>query len=192
MDIDQSHTNYSKLTTKTSCKQKSKRSKKINFFLLLLTTSRSERPVDQGGNNETALFFLFLSPILLPSLQRHERVVFRTLAGHACPRVLYLPSFSRTFHSSLLVTPLACLCSSHRLFPSITGFALHARTTTHGTHGDAFSHLRSLSSNVLPSRSIKFPPFNSFASTSLSSNCNNSYCIIHSYEFRKLSRNIIL
>lgn len=97
---------------------------------------------------------LSLSPILLPSLQRHERVVFRTVAGHACPRVLYLPSFSRTFHSSLLVTPSGCLCSSHRLFPSITGFALHARTTTHGTHGDAFSHhLRSLSSNSLPSRS---------------------------------------
>lgn len=140
----------------TSCKEK-KSKKKTNFFCHLLRADPNVLLIKAETTRPHYSSSLSLSPILLPSLQRHERVVFRTVAGHACPRVLYLPSFSRTFHSSLLVTPSGCLCSSHRLFPSITGFALHARTTTHGTHGDAFSHhLRSLSSNSLPSRSIKF------------------------------------
>lgn len=83
---------------------------------------------------------LSLSPILLPSLQRHERVVFRTVAGHACPRVLYLPSFSRTFHSSLLVFPvrLSLFISSSLPFD-------HGVCTTRADHNTRYPWRRVLS-----------------------------------------------
>lgn len=89
----------------TSCKEK-KSKKKTNFFCHLLRADPNVLLIKAETTRPHYSSSLSLSPILLPSLQRHERVVFRTVAGHACPRVLYLPSFSRTFHSSLLVFPV--------------------------------------------------------------------------------------
>lgn len=189
---EQFHVNYRKLTTKTSCKQKSKRSKETNFFQfyllradpnVLLIKTETTRP-----HYSSSFSRRFCCPLFNATREQSFELLPVTLV-HAF--YIFLLSTEPFTLPSLL--PLGCLCSSHRLFPSITGFALHARITTHGTHGDAFSHhLRSLSSNALPSRSIKFLPFNSFASTSLLANCDHSYCIVRSYEIRKLSRNIIL
>lgn len=65
-----------------------------NPSFLYLLTSRPERPVDQGGSTESALFSLSRSHLDLVLTCGHERVAFRSLAGHACPRFVLCLSFS--------------------------------------------------------------------------------------------------
>lgn len=140
----------------TSCKEKSK--KKTNFFChllradpnVLLIKAETTRP---HYSSSLSLSRRFCCPLFNATREQSFELLPVTLV-HAFYIFLLSPE---PFTLPSLFSPSGCLCSSHRLFPSITGFALHARTTTHGTHGDAFSHyLRSLSSNSLPSRSIKF------------------------------------
>lgn len=135
----------------------------------LLTTSRPERPVDQSGNNESALFSL--SSVLPDSVSLHswppESNLSKSCWSLLSTRSQYFRSSSCPFLPLSLVSSWSPpeLSLSHSL-PLDYAFALHPRVTLRGTHGDGIlSPLTRLPfPDTLLSRSTKYPTLNPFAS----------------------------
>ena len=161
---------------KTRRQRHARRRKLISFFFSVLTTSRSERAVDQGGSNESALFsvVLWFSPALSTTWRPHERSsLSKSSAGHACPRVFSVFLLSPApFTLSPFFLPSRDLCPSAlwSLFPSIHGVSHYTRGPQHtvpmATCSPAiYANLLSLP-NLLPSPIYgnRFHLFNSFAS----------------------------
>lgn len=90
-----------------------------------LTTSRSERPVDQGGNNETALFFLSLSLADSAALSSTPR---ESSLSNCCRSRLSTRSISSFFLPNLSLFPPCFLrqaVSVHLIVSSLRSRGLH-------------------------------------------------------------------
>lgn len=130
------------LDSRSTKSQKFVYSSFINPILeLFVITSRSERPVDQGGNNETALFFLSLSLADSAALSSTPR---ESSLSNCCRSRLSTRSISSFFLPNLSLFP-PCYPVRLSLFISSSLPFDHGVCTTRADHNTRYPWRRVLS-----------------------------------------------